>query len=410
MISRPLVIHSLIIWALSFSINISAEVRLGTALMPPYQKETPVGIKGSAVDTILCVLEEISEESNIELFPSSRLIYSLKHLETDAIFSLGDRNPNIGVPSSPIVLEKWYWFYNEVNLKINPENKDVRVAVVRGSEAEYWLRKQGYNNVFTVNIIEQALKMLNTGRINVVLADNLQVQEASRTMGLMVPSEFSLFQKFTSLRVHFSPSYLDKNPDLLPAFNNNIQYCNPAGSYLTLADKSALLAIADSIREWVNTEDIKQLLIDSTSTSKNLTQTRIQELDKQWREHRGSHLEYSNSLISEVFNSHLSEKVRGFKREYSGLFSEIIITDKQGLNIAISDIPSDYWQGDEEKYLKTILTNNLSTFIDRIRFDSSSSTFQSQINFAVTNKNSDIIGMVIVGVNVELALKNRVLQ
>ncbi len=402
---KCLIINVLIVLILLFSLCARSEIQLGTAIMPPYQKETLAGISGSAVDTILCALEKIPVDANIEVFPSSRLVYSLNHLDMDAIFSLGDREPTIGVPSSPVVLEKWYWFYNKYDLEITPNNKNLYVAVVRGSEAEYWLRNKKYLNLVSVKLIKQALKMLNAGRVGAVLADNLQVQEASREMKLMSPSKYTSFQKFTSLKVYFSPSFIDKNPSVLPEFNNNIQYCDPAGSYLTVDDRYALLAIANKVRSWIDSNNIKQLLINSTNAKGDISNNEIKRLDKQWRDNRGREMENSITLISDVFDSQISKKLKRLKKTSEGLFDEIIVTDKQGLNVGLTDISSDYWQGDEEKYLQTVLSNNSKVFIDGIRFDSSSSTFQSQISFSIIDEFEGPVGMVVLGVNVESALK-----
>jgi hypothetical protein len=72
----------------------------------------------------------------------------------DTVFSSGERHPRIGMISNHIILEKWYWFYNNIDLSIDPNNKDPYVAVVRGSKAEYWLSQQGYNNILKVGVVE----------------------------------------------------------------------------------------------------------------------------------------------------------------------------------------------------------------------------------------------------------------
>lgn len=401
---------NLLLSLLCFSISVGAQIRLGTALMPPYQKETSEGIQGTAVNTVLCVFDKTNREPTITVMPSSRLAYSLNHSESDAIFSLGKRVPRIGIISRPIVLEKWYWFYNNNDLEISPSNKELIIAVVRGSESEYWLKQQRYKNLSTVSIVEQAIKMLEAGRVDAILADNLKVQEAALELDIDVPSEFSVFQKFTSLGMHFSDTYVDENPAVVVEFNNNIRHCNPTGIHLDKADTEALLEISKKIRSWLNSDAIKKLLAQHTSKVKPLTKASIKALDQQWRSERESNVLKPNDLISQIYNTSLSNEVRAFKIKNGNLFSEIIITDKQGLNIGISDIPSDYWQGDEEKYMKTVQALSLDAFIDRIKFDSSSSTFQSQVSLSILGGAGDIIGMVTIGINVEAALKSLTLK
>jgi hypothetical protein len=64
-------------------------------------------------------------------------------------------------------------------------------------------------------------------------------------MNLGKPSEFKKFQKFISLGVLFSESYINNSPNTLAPFINNIQHGNLTGIQLTVANKEALSAIID---------------------------------------------------------------------------------------------------------------------------------------------------------------------
>ncbi|MFT4766505.1 MAG: hypothetical protein ACI9OH_003634 [Oleispira sp.] len=70
-------------------------------------------------------------------------------------------------------------------------------------------------------------------------------------MNLNKPSECNIFQKFTSLSVLFSESYINNRPNVLALFINNIQYGNPTGIQLTVANKEALSTIIDKIKKWM---------------------------------------------------------------------------------------------------------------------------------------------------------------
>ena len=241
--------------------------------------------------------------------------------------------------------------------------------------------------------------------ITAIFADNLQVESAENTIDLMEASIFQKFQKFASLGVHFSPRYIEENPQTLVKFNNNIQYCDPAGLNLTERDKETLRSISLIMKDWLSTPGIADLIEAEAYSGRKHSTEQISRLDAQWKAQRLESENDPNSLIFKTYSTPLSQKLRLLKEQNDGLFSEIIVTDIQGLNIGISDIPSDYWQGDEDKFLQTVGGNSSSVFIDKIQFDPSTVTFLSQISLAISNKEGEKIGMMTVGVNVELALK-----
>lgn len=76
--------------------------------------------------------------------------------------------------------------------------------------------------------------------------------------------------------------------------------------------------------------------------------------------------------------------------------------DNKGLNVAQSEITSDYWQGDEEKWQDTYLKGPSAYLIGEIEEDESTQMFQSQISHSVVDPSSGkVIGAITIGVNVE---------
>jgi hypothetical protein len=77
--------------------------------------------------------------------------------------------------------------------------------------------------------------------------------------------------------------------------------------------------------------------------------------------------------------------------------------DNKGLNVAQSDVTSDYWQGDEAKWKKSFLAGPDGLFIDEVEFDESTQTYQAQVSVSIADPDSgEAIGAITVGVNVEL--------
>lgn len=82
--------------------------------------------------------------------------------------------------------------------------------------------------------------------------------------------------------------------------------------------------------------------------------------------------------------------------------TEVCIMDNKGLNVAVSDVTSDYMQGDEAKWQTTYGAGAGEIFIDEVEFDDSSETFQCQVSATVVDPDSGkAIGAVTFGINVE---------
>ena len=99
----------------------------------------------------------------------------------------------------------------------------------------------------------------------------------------------------------------------------------------------------------------------------------------------------------------MSQFLGEFKNERRGMYTEIFVMDGKGLNAGQSDVTSDYWQGDEDKWQKTYNAGAGSVLIDEVEFDESTQTFQSQVSLPVVDSGSgEVVGAVTVGVNVDL--------
>ena len=77
--------------------------------------------------------------------------------------------------------------------------------------------------------------------------------------------------------------------------------------------------------------------------------------------------------------------------------------DGKGLNVGQSDVTSDYWQGDEDKWQKTFLAGAGAVHVSEVEFDESSQTYQSQFSMPIVDPaTSTVIGAVTVGVDVTM--------
>jgi hypothetical protein len=125
-------------------------------------------------------------------------------------------------------------------------------------------------------------------------------------------------------------------------------------------------------------------------------QAQIDALDTQWRAEVGAS---SKPLIDATLANPASAYLAGVKQASAGKFTEIFAMDAKGLNVGQSDITSDYWQGDEDKWSQTFLVGPDAVHISDVEQDESTQIFQSQVSVPVVDGGT-VIGAITVGVDV----------
>ena len=157
--------------------------------------------------------------------------------------------------------------------------------------------------------------------------------------------------------------------------------------------KSRITAIAQS-------PDIIAAIKAQNAETASYDQAKIDSLDKDWRAQVGA---ASQPLIDGVIGRDASKHLAQEREASAGLMTEIFVMDARGLNVAQSDVTSDYWQGDEAKWQDTFSKGPGAVHISEVEEDESTQTFQSQVSMSVTDPaDGSVIGAITVGVNVEM--------
>lgn len=182
---------------------------------------------------------------------------------------------------------------------------------------------------------------------------------------------------------------------------------------LTLATILAVLpglatagAIEDSMKAFVD-KDVRSKLADpmviaalkgANVSSTTLSPNDILALDGQWRAEIGK----DSALIKGVAENPTSTLLRDYVGASEGKITEVILMDAQGLNVAVSDVTSDYWQGDEEKHQMTFGVGPTAIHVSEVEFDESTQTYQAQVSFTITDPATGAgIGAATIGLNAE---------
>jgi len=123
----------------------------------------------------------------------------------------------------------------------------------------------------------------------------------------------------------------------------------------------------------------------------------IVEFEQQW--YRES-LDGYGPLISQVDQNSVSTYLRTLKAQSDALYTELLVMDKRGFLVAQSDIATDYFQGDERKFLLTFPRGAGEIFVDLVAYDASVQAIQSQVSFTIVDPDTgEPIGAATVGVN-----------
>jgi hypothetical protein len=129
-------------------------------------------------------------------------------------------------------------------------------------------------------------------------------------------------------------------------------------------------------------------ILSVTSSNKHhegVQQPEIDKLDEAWKTEAKSD---DQPLIAEILSSPLSSYLLYTQAKSAGLFTEIFIMDKFGLNVGQSSVTSDYWQGDEGKFQKTFEVAPDAVFIDEPEYDDNTKTWRVQVNLTIVDPES----------------------
>lgn len=371
----------------------------------PYQYANPSPdgpqVIGETVDTVRCAMDRAGASTDIRLMPRSRARYTLQRNLVDGYFAV-DPSPAMNeaaVISHPVALEKWYWFY----LDQHPEPDTAKIGVIGGSNEEAWLTQNGLQAFMTVTSAEQLPALLKRNRIDLALMDQrvmaaLQEESLERT-----------FMRYAPLHMYMNTRFAKEHPDFMARFNRQLPDCMGEHMQLTNEERQHVAIVATR-------------LIQDLISKVNLTQaihqgprfpafTDILTQDTLWQALAPEQL---TPLASEILALPASQSLRHWKAEHTGLVTEILLTNDKGALVAMSQLSSDYWQGNEPKFQEIAtesergIERKADLWISPIRYDASTKQFQITVSVPVPlhEPNNGVEGVLALGLAIEETLHN----
>lgn len=153
------------------------------------------------------------------------------------------------------------------------------------------------------------------------------------------------------------------------------------------------------IRAWAQSDVLVAAIRAQNEMTAAYSQEQIDALDQAWRNEVGL---TDRPTIDPVLTNAASDFLRGIVADAGGTVTEIFVMDARGLNVATSDVTSDFWQGDEPKFVETYPKGSGAVHFGEVEFDDSSQTYQGQISLSLADPaNGEVVGAMTVGVNAE---------
>ncbi|MCP5326277.1 MAG: cache domain-containing protein [Oceanospirillaceae bacterium] len=118
-------------------------------------------------------------------------------------------------------------------------------------------------------------------------------------------------------------------------------------------------------------------------------------IEKQWAELSAHERQI---MVSE---NQLGYRFRDLIAEPDTDFVEFILSSEQGETVAAWPAPSDYWQGDETKFIQPAMQRK--PVVERFDWDESSSSVSLHISVPVFGQQGLVIGVLTAGIEVDIA-------
>jgi hypothetical protein len=187
-------------------------------------------------------------------------------------------------------------------------------------------------------------------------------------------------------------------------FNKQIYFCLAEIPVLTQQEREQLLLAHQQLfQAWPDRPDIIAAARAQNRRHQHLTIPDIMKLDRQWLDERGTQ---TRPLIDQVTSTELSQRLAEQQLDSNGLITEIIVTDRFGLNVGVSEITTDYWQGDEAKFSEAFFNRTNAIYEGQLEYDQSTQGYQVHISSQIRDPASDeIIGVLIIGLDIQRVLQ-----
>jgi C4-dicarboxylate-specific signal transduction histidine kinase len=151
------------------------------------------------------------------------------------------------------------------------------------------------------------------------------------------------------------------------------------------------------MRPWAEKSIVINAIQKQNKKFNDLTQHEAENLNNNWHKDIKTP---DRTFIKSVLANKLSQYLKFILDRSKGLYTYIVVTDKNGLSAGQTASTPDYWYGTNEAWRNTFGKQSHGVYVSQVDFSNITQMFQSDIAFTIT-QGDEIIGSIIVGVDVE---------
>jgi len=156
----------------------------------------------------------------------------------------------------------------------------------------------------------------------------------------------------------------------------------------------AVIDLAHSELVKLGTEPIIVAAVKAEN-AKGKTLEQIKETDEKWKATPGI-----ADFMRELMESECGKYLRSLQ-EKTPYYAEIFVMDNQGANVAMTDKTSDYWQGDEAKFIESYKEGAGGIHISDVEFDDSTQAYLVQVSVPAKDEEK-VIGAITIGIDIDI--------
>lgn len=144
---------------------------------------------------------------------------------------------------------------------------------------------------------------------------------------------------------------------------------------------------AADIFKWASSPWIIDFI--KAENSKHISPDDLKKIDREWI--AGN----QDTLVKKLQSNKLGEFLRS-KVEGNNLYVEAFACDNRGLVVGLFPRTTDYWQGDEAKFINSYENGSGRVYFSPVAYDESTKTYSIHISIPIRDWN-DTVGVIIVG-------------
>ncbi len=180
---------------------------------------------------------------------------------------------------------------------------------------------------------------------------------------------------------------------LATAVRNNGETLSQSSNFIFKSIEGLVKQHVNSLLALSLTPDIIQVVESSNQSLAEKSQTDLQQWitqqDKAWQDKDAAIEPFVNEMLQNPTSQHLKKFVQTFPE-----FSEILITNEAGVNVALTNRTSDFLQADEDWWKKTFNNGKGSIYVGKVDYDQSPKVYGMNIGIPI----KDAAGNKVIGV------------